>query len=114
MPKPPPSELDFIALFECEPTFSEPSSEALHRTLTFKTERQGYLVQFEISPLYSSLNASVSRDGIELSRVDMSAFNALEIVDERGQEMLVAQFGEMDERTMWLTLKPHVRLAIST
>jgi hypothetical protein len=109
-----PADLaELTALFECEPTLLDPSVSWTYNTLTFETEREGVAVLCCIRPAYATLSVVVSIAGREIAQADLSAFSSLEVVAEPNREMLVARFGEEDNSTLWLMLRPHVRLATS-
>jgi hypothetical protein len=106
-----PPDLDELSyLFACAPTLVDPAGPWFHNTVVFRTERDGLVATCALSPSYSTIKFAVSRDGHEISRAEVSEFTSLEIVEERGREMLVARFGELDGGAVWLLLKPRIEL----
>ena len=108
----PPNDLEFLAFFEVEPTMLDPGVPWVYNTLTYLTERDGYVVRFQISPSYSTLKVAVSFGGHEIADVELTAFTDLQILIEGGRETLIARFGETTASGLFLTLKPMVRIAL--
>lgn len=106
-----PPDLDQLAyLFGCQPTLLDPAGPWFYNTVTFRTERDGLVAMCEISPSYSTIKIVVSRDDHEIARAELSDFTSLEIVEERGREMLVARYGELNRGAVWLSLRPAIQL----
>jgi len=107
----PPDELAFLSLFEVEPAMLDAGVSWVYNTSVYETERDGYLVRFQISPYYSTLKVTLKVGGREVAETELMAFTSLEIVNDGGRETLIARFGELEASAMYLTLKPQVRIA---
>jgi len=112
MPVPTPSEDEFAFFFECEPDVKDADVQWPYNTLSYTFQVGHDFISFTISPGYSSLSISLNQNGREMSRADLNSFSSVEIEQERGREMLVVRFGVNAESSLWLTLKPEIRLAI--
>ncbi len=112
MSTPPPDELAFLSLFEVEPAFLDEGKPWVYNTAVYEIERDGFLVKFQISPSYSTLKVAIEIDGRQLAETELTAFTELEIENDGGRETLIARFGECAASAMFLTLKPHVSIAI--
>jgi hypothetical protein len=107
-----PDDLAFLTFFEVEPVMLDPGAPWLDNTLTYLTERDGYVVRFEISPSNCSLKVAISFGGHEVADVELAEFTDLEIMTDGGKETLIARFGESTASALFLTLRPQVRLAM--
>lgn len=106
-----PPDLDQLAyLFGCEPTLLDPAGPWFYNSVSFRAERDGLVALCELSPSYSTIKIVVSDGDREIARAELSDFSSLEIVEERGREMLVARYGELDRGAVWLSLKPAIQL----
>ncbi len=107
----PPDELDLLAFFETEPTLLDPNVPWIYNTATYETERDGYRVRFCISPAYATLKVTLTFEGREIAETELTAFKDLKIQADGDRETLVARFGECTASSLYLTLRPHVRVA---
>jgi hypothetical protein len=58
------------------------------------------------------LKVSLSLGGREIAEIEVTAFTHLRIVTDGDRETLVVHFGECAASALYLTLRPHVRLAM--
>jgi hypothetical protein len=105
---------DLIALFEAEPTYTDPGVPAVYNRLTFITERGTDRVRCEVEPANGCLTLAWARDGAEVVRADFAGVAALRIEAERGREILVAELRAPDARPARLQLRPAVHLSWGT
>jgi hypothetical protein len=108
----PPDDLDLLAFFEAEPSLLDFDVPWTHNTATYKAERDGFAVVFQISPSYSALKASVSFDGRDVVEAEVSQFKSLELVNDGGRETLIARFGASTASALYLTIKHRIQLAV--
>jgi hypothetical protein len=108
----PPDELDLLAFFETEPTLLDPTVPWKYNTATYETQCDGYTVRCRISPAYSALKVTLAFGGREIAETELADFTDLRIVTDGDRETLIARFGELTASALYLTLRPHLRLAV--
>ncbi len=109
----PPDDVELEAFFECEASLLDPSVPWRRNTLTFQTKRDGIDVTCQLAPSYSTISVTLKVGEHEIAQADVHNFSSLEIDAAGGRETLIARFGEMDEATLWLSLRPKLRLAVA-
>ncbi len=111
--KPLPPDLDELSfLFGCEPTLLDPDSPWSYSTISFRIERDGAVATCELALGYSTIKINMCRDGLDIARAELSDFSSLEILQERGREMLIARFADGRGAVM-LALKPELQLTMA-
>jgi hypothetical protein len=103
-----PDDHELVAFFEAEPRVLDPGVPWFYNTLDFETERRGVLVRCRLAPSYGDIDVRLALvGGVELARVEVSAFNNINLVASAQGEALVATSGK-EPGMHCLMLKPRV------
>jgi hypothetical protein len=100
--------MSLVGFFESEPEILDPDVPWIYNTLDFETERQGILVRCRIAPSYGDIVVRLEfSGGVELTRVEVSAFNNIRLVASPQGEVLIAS-SDHGSSMLCLMLKPRV------
>jgi len=107
-----PDLAELVGFFECEPTLLDEGVPWFVNRLTFATVRVGVAVLARLEPAEGLFDVSLQVADEELATAQIRALGEMRLRNERGRETLSVRFGEHHESTLWLTLKPSVRMVV--